>query len=436
MGRRHRGYAVNRSEQRSRAPAGLAIRTHMSDLKSLYVIGLFLACLLFATTAIAQTIPDVSDWENQGWTGVQKSGISEFWDWKITGSMGTPGTVVRLGGTYFMYYIGAYEGSGPKDRSIGLATSTNGVDFNEYNTGADPLFAYNSPAGCNESGFFSVAATVYDDTIYLYQGRLTGTTPCGSQVNGSIWITTSTDGTTFDTPVEVIDYSDSCACCGSSTDVGPKAVFRRPSDGVWFLVYNDGQRNDVCITKSTDGGSTAYKTFYKTGGANQDEVILTEASANKGWTSGSVVIASGDTMVLFINDETGAPDFPAYDVKIYTAPLSDPFDVTFDSSYTAADETFTYGAQMIVYLAQYEWRMYYQNCSVPWVSDTVCGRASADQIDLRTASRSDAPAVLPPTESEGVSFDGVNISSILPWLNRDGFWGSLYGSERTPTDSH
>jgi hypothetical protein len=172
-----------------------------------------LLALLFATTA--QAIMLVGFGGGGGITGDLKVPLSTDWDypgsvalspkadagWDYYFGAKSPGAMVKLGGTYFLYYIG---GTGPTvsepidelaDSKLGVATSTDGVTFTKY--ASNPIIEYTTGSYEHE-GVFSVAAVVVSGTVHLYYGVTHHTgTPSANSVDGRIYHRSSTDGYTF-----------------------------------------------------------------------------------------------------------------------------------------------------------------------------------------------------------------------------------------------
>ena len=78
-------------------------------------------------------VPKETDWIDHG--VVIESGSKGSWDIRL-GGMISPSTVVKKNGTFFLYYIGAdgdrSTDKGPRHRALGVATSTDGINFTKY----------------------------------------------------------------------------------------------------------------------------------------------------------------------------------------------------------------------------------------------------------------------------------------------------------------
>jgi hypothetical protein len=109
--------------------------------------------------------------------------------------------MVKLNGTYFMYYIGAAGDTGdpeynPIRRSLGVATSSDGVNFTKF--GSNPIMTYTTANGTvPEEGVGGATAIVVGNTIHLYYAAIRSTG--GEQVDLDIRYRKSTDGYTLPT---------------------------------------------------------------------------------------------------------------------------------------------------------------------------------------------------------------------------------------------
>jgi hypothetical protein len=107
--------------------------------------------------------------------------------------------MVKFNGTYFLYYIGAEGDTGdpeynPIRRSLGVATSPNGVNFTKY--GSNPIVTYTTTSGSvAEEGVGGATAIVVGNKIHLYYAAIRSIG--GDQVDLDIRYRTSTNGYNF-----------------------------------------------------------------------------------------------------------------------------------------------------------------------------------------------------------------------------------------------
>jgi hypothetical protein len=206
------------------------------------VIGLFVLLLINtflvdeSKTAEAQTLPEIqipkqADWIDRGI--VISPGTSGAWDTRLFGMI-SPTTVVKKNGTYYLYYIGA-DGNrstdgGPRHRALGVATSTNGINFTKYS--ANPVITH-LPHNNQEEGIFGAGATLdTNGEIVLYYGALWAANSTTGAVDIYPSLATSNDGLNFTDQGYVHQLIG-----GERTGVG---TFQ--SGGQWstYMIANDG----------------------------------------------------------------------------------------------------------------------------------------------------------------------------------------------------
>jgi len=142
-------------------------------------------------------VPNKGDWSAEA-TAISPNPTPGTWDHILWGAA-SPATMVKFNGTYFLYYIGAEGDTGDPNyeavhRSLGVATSTNGINFTKY--GSNPIIAYTTTSGsAPEEGVGSATAIVVGSTIHLYYGAIRSIG--GGLVDMDIRYRRSTDGYTF-----------------------------------------------------------------------------------------------------------------------------------------------------------------------------------------------------------------------------------------------
>ena len=142
-------------------------------------------------------VPNKGDW-SAAVTALTPNPTPGTWDHILWGAA-SPSTMVKFNGMYFLYYIGAAGDTGdpeynPIRRSLGVATSTNGVNFTKY--GSNPIITYTTSGGSlPEEGVGGATAIVVGNTIHLYYAAIRST---GNQtVDLDIRYRKSTDGYNF-----------------------------------------------------------------------------------------------------------------------------------------------------------------------------------------------------------------------------------------------
>jgi len=261
--------------------------------------------LLIWTTAYCETtpIPEQSDWSDGG--VALNNGGSGAWDYWLQGAV-SPCGVLKIDGTYFLYYIGASGGrdespSDPAYRKLGVATSSDGLDYTAY--GSNPIITYN-PRGVNydEEGIFSCA--VYNDggTILLYYGAMYEYT--AGSVHTSIRKRESSDGYTFTGDTEVLAYNSGCSGCGD--EIFPTGVFK--SGSTYYLYY------------MTDGWDLRMATMTDADTVSTTEAIITTGDSVRGM-DGVIVRPDGEVIIA-----VGRYDGSDVNIQLRADTESDPND--------------------------------------------------------------------------------------------------------------
>ncbi|MCX9085647.1 MAG: hypothetical protein OIN87_12710 [Candidatus Methanoperedens sp.] len=160
-----------------------------------------------SVNAKSYEVPEQADWIDQGI--VIGSGSNGAWDIRL-GGMTSPSTVVKKNGTFFLYYIGA-DGNrstdkGPRHRALGVATSTDGINFIKY--ARNPILNY-LPHKNEEEGIFSAGATLDEQgNIVLYYAALDAGSTVSESVNSDVRLAVSSNGFDFKDLGKVISHSD------------------------------------------------------------------------------------------------------------------------------------------------------------------------------------------------------------------------------------
>lgn len=179
-------------------------------------------------------LPQQSDWSAPQEVAGLSLGRPGSWDDSDPGAV-TPSTVVKRDGIYYLYYIGS-DGKreidqGPTHRKLGLATSTNGIDFIKY--AGNPILSW-SPAGNEEEGIFGAKALLVDDVIHLYINTMSAEDADTDQVWADVHLVTSNDGKNFSPPVLVLDNRNPDVI-GYGDELGPTGIMQK--GGIWSLYY-------------------------------------------------------------------------------------------------------------------------------------------------------------------------------------------------------
>ena len=172
-----------------------------------YIFG-FLTVANVSAQQIA--IPPASAWTDHGMV-VDAAPFGSGWDTLFEGI--TPATLIKKDNLYYLYYIGAdnyiaqKDNIGPSHRSVGVATSTDGVRWTKYSGNLVLTF---SSSGNPEEGAVSTGVTVGTDGIFrAFYGTNIASTPTTPQVNANVRLATSSNGLSFSDQGIVLRCNDS-----------------------------------------------------------------------------------------------------------------------------------------------------------------------------------------------------------------------------------
>ncbi len=249
----------------------------------------FLLIIILTLSSVSHAeilIPERGDWSPQREIIGLRLGPQGSWDDSLPGAI-TPCTLVKLSGTYYLYYIGSDgkrdHDKGPAHRKLGLATSSNGIDFTKYD--GNPILSW-SPSNNVEEGLFGAKAVLIDGRIYLYINTVSTKNATTDQVWADVHLVTSSDGKHFSEPTLVLDHSNSNVI-GYGDELGPTGIMYK--DGKWSLYYfAKGLRvTDWQLCLATGDSPTSFtstrqlleeKRFFGTGGdihqLSDDKILM------------------------------------------------------------------------------------------------------------------------------------------------------------------
>ena len=249
--------------------------------------GAVLACAgaVFGATLPEVVIPEQSDWSES--EVVLESGSSGSWDARLYGQI-SPCTVVQTDGIFYLYYVGSCgdrgTDGGPKDRALGLATSTDGIHFEKCH--GNPVITH-QPAGNVEEGVFSAAATAgKDGGLLLYYGAIWAENASTEEVHCYVALAGSNDGKGLEDYGYVLSWNDP-SVWGYGDEIFPLGAY-----------YANGRYNVYYGAKGRVG---AWKLGVATG-SRKDRVMHTRAVLTNGQITGGCdpVFISEDRIALFI----------------------------------------------------------------------------------------------------------------------------------------
>lgn len=142
-------------------------------------------------------VPNKGDWSSPS-TVLSPNPTAGTWDHILWGAA-SPSTVVKFNGKYYLYYIGAAGDNGAPQyeavrRSLGVATSSDGINFTKY--ARNPILTYTTTSGAaTQEGIGSATAIVVGNTIHMYYGAIRAIG--NGLVDLDVRYRKSTDGFTF-----------------------------------------------------------------------------------------------------------------------------------------------------------------------------------------------------------------------------------------------
>lgn len=299
------------------------------------------ACVPAPTHSYALTIPAQSDWVECG--PIFSAGAEGEWDNYLWG--GFAAAIVKRHGVFYLYYQGS---SGYDEdeatvtwRSIGVATSEDGVTFSKY--AQNPVLTWfpfdNLEEGAVSSGAF--LDTTGEIAIYYGANHWIG----GSAVNGDGRLAISADGFAF-TDLGIILRHNDRSVWGFGDELFPVIGFEHNGRYYTYYIPNGVPQRGQLGAAWGDGRSNL----------NQSARASSGASAIAAWGPGSAVQVGADVYALFTND-VYSDDGPTLEVR--TVSLKAPSSL----SAPVASYQFTNVRQAVVLYDEEvnTWFMYYRS---------------------------------------------------------------------------
>jgi hypothetical protein len=288
----------------------------------------------------------VDDWD-AGILAFPQGGEGE-WDHILWG--GFANSLIKKGDTFYLYYQGSpsydEQCESVTDRAIGVATSTDGVQWTKYE--GNPVITWSSQGSVEEGAVGSAAWVGSDGKVYVYYGANTGT---GCTVRASIRLAVSEDGVNFQDTGEVLSAANP-EVWGAGDEFHPVGVYAQGNQ--WNLYYIP---NGVPLARKLGVGiGEAPDRFQQSTGLNDSTVPA--------WGPVSVIL-SGQQSVLVTNPE--GVDGP---LNFYRFDAANPTSVQLQDSYDLPDCT--------------QASVLYDESSRRWLMS--CRGQSAENYFTRTAS--------------------------------------------------
>jgi hypothetical protein len=259
-----------------------------------------------AAPHLAATIPAQSDWIDCG--TIFSAGAEGDWDHILWG--GFANSIVKKDGTYYLYYQGSSEydeGEGTVAwRSIGVATSTDGINFAKYER--NPVLTWFPRSNLEEGAASGGAFLDENGNIAIYYGANTwaGT----DQVNADARLAVSSDGLHFTDVGAVLNHTNS-SIWGSGDEIFPIIGFH--DAGRWFTYYipnGSPQTGQLGVAWGNDRDSLANSSAVQSGGV-----------AVAVWGPGGYGRIGEDVYALFLNNIRAANGLT---FEVRTVSLSNP----------------------------------------------------------------------------------------------------------------
>ncbi|MCC7408374.1 MAG: Ig-like domain-containing protein, partial [Phycisphaeraceae bacterium] len=263
--------------------------------------------LVLVVSARAQlAIPQAGDWVDRGLV-FSAGPLGEAWDGLMEDY--TPCSILKKGDTYYLYYVGSdnyisqLDNIGPGNRFVGVATSTDGVNWTKY--ASNPVLTW-SVAGNPEEGV-PAAGFFFDTngdflTYYSASHAATATTP---QVWSDIRVARSTEGYNFTDEGLIAAYNNP-AIWGYGDELHPVQGYTNGSEYYAFYIPNG------TLQTSRLGalwGSTADNLSNDGPVINSEPVPLVRGAAS--------IVPLDESTLAFFNSYQG-------DIYVRTASAADP----------------------------------------------------------------------------------------------------------------
>ena len=175
-------------------------------------------------------LPHQTDWVDHG--EILSRGEAGNWDYLLWG--GFTGTVIKKDSLFFLYYQGAREYDEQFEtvtyRSIGVATSSDGLSFTKYRH--NPIVTWFPYQGLEEGAASGGATLGENDEVVLYYGA--NTMVNAHLVNADGRLAVSNDGFEFSDAGVVLDHRDR-KVWGAGDEIFPIVSFRDLN--TWYVYY-------------------------------------------------------------------------------------------------------------------------------------------------------------------------------------------------------
>jgi hypothetical protein len=260
-------------------------------------------------------IPALEDWD--AGSLAFSHGAEGEWDAILWG--GFANSLIKKGDTYFLYYQGSPSYDDQCEsvgyRSIGVATSTDGITWVKY--AGNPVITWSSQGSIEEGAVSSAALLDADGRIYVYYGANTGT---ACNIHASARLAVSDDGLNFQDMGEVLSGNNP-SVWGAGDELFPVGAYSY--DNQWNLYYIP---NGVALSRKLGVASGSSPLIFTLSEGLNDATI-------PAWGPVSIVL-DGPISILFTNPNDGTTS-----VNIYLFNTENPSTVQFYGSYVLSNCT-------------------------------------------------------------------------------------------------
>lgn len=244
-------------------------------------------------TASVPVLPVAADWTDHG--EIFREGSPGDWDRYLWGAF--TATAVKRDGKYYLYYQGAEDYSEPYGtvtyRSIGVATSEDGVRFQKY--AGNPVLNW-LPNDALEEGAVSGGAWVAPGgDVEIYYGANTAIS--STQVNADGRFASSSDGFSFSDGGVALDHANS-SVWGYGDEVFPILGFREKDRWVCYYLPNGSPQKRI-LAAAWGSGPTAL---------DRSAQALSAGSAVGAWGPAGWARLSESRYAIFLSSQPDAHD--------------------------------------------------------------------------------------------------------------------------------
>jgi hypothetical protein len=233
-------------------------------------------------------IPEQEDWVDHGI--IMEAGVQGEWDYYLWG--GFAFSVINRNGTYYLYYQGSSDYRTEYDetvlwRSIGVATSSDGIHFTKYEE--NPILIW-FPNQYGEEGAVSSGVTRGEnEETYIFYGA--NTQESITTVNADIRVASSLDGFNFTDLGIVLDRKDRSIWGGGDELFSVTAIHDL---GNWFVYYIPNGTSESGLLGVAFGNS--YDALDRSAAVTSDSKPISV------WSTAGNVKLDSDTYALILNN--------------------------------------------------------------------------------------------------------------------------------------